>query len=216
MAATIQFKTPALCLNPLSIKYYDFLATVINKLAWRCPQEILKDDYRRYVGNNHLEVGAKTGKMLDHLNKPVGSFRLTLVDLNLWSLRATKKRLARYTPNVFQLNIFDDHTPIPELFDSISVNRVLHCIPQGFYTKGILFYHLKKLLKKNGVLFGSTVVNKGCNHNIFSYSINALFNWIGLLKNKNDSVAELEKALKAYFREVHIEVHGSTAIFSAR
>src|SRR5690606_6503794 len=123
---------------------------------------------------------------------------LTLVDLNLWSLRATKNRLARYTPNVFQLNIFDDHTPIPELFDSISVNRVLHCIPQGFYTKGILFFHLKKLLKKNGVLFGSTVVNKGCNHNLFSYSINTLFNWMGLLKNKNDSVAELEKALKAY------------------
>lgn len=216
MAASIQFKTPALLLNPLSIKYYDFLATVMNTLAWRCPQEILKDDYRRYVGNNHLEVGAKTGKMLDQLNKPVGSFRLTLVDLNLWSLRATKKRLTRYTPNVFQLNIFDDHTPIPELFDSISVNRVLHCIPQGFYTKGILFYHLKKLLKKNGVLFGSTVVSKGCNHNIFSYSINKLFNWVGLLKNKNDSVAELEKALKAYFREVHIEVHGSTAIFSAR
>lgn len=216
MTATIKFKTPLLSLNPLSVRYYDFLASVINTVAWRCPLDILKDDYRRFVGSNHLEVGAKTGKMLDQLDKPVGSFRLSLVDLNLWSLKIAKERLARYTPNVFQLNIFDEHTPIPERFDSIAVNRVLHCIPGGFYTKGILFYHLKKLLNKNGVLFGSTIVSKGCNHNIFSYCINKILNWTGILKNRHDSVAELEKALKAYFRDVHIEVHGSNAIFSAR
>lgn len=216
MTATIKFKTPLLSFNPLNRRYYDFFAAVMNALAWRCPQAVLKDDYRRFVGKNHLEVGAKTGKMLDQLDKPVGSFRLTLIDLNMWSLRAARKRLTRYTPNVFQLNIFDEHTPIPERFDSIAVNRVLHYIPGGFYTKGILFYHLKRLLNKNGVLFGSTIVSRGCNHNIFSWTINKLLNLTGILKNKNDSVAELEKALKVYFRDVHIEVHGSTAIFSAR
>lgn len=216
MASAIQFKTPLLYLNPLSFKYYDFLAAIINKIAWRCPQEILKDDYRRYVGANHLEVGAKTGKMLNELNKPVGSFRLSLVDLNLSSLKGSKKRLERYTPNVFQWNIFESESRIPEKFDSIAINRVLHCIPQGFYAKGILFFHLKNMLNKNGVLFGSTIVNKGCEHNIFSWLGSKIFNWIGLLNNKNDSVAELEKALRVYFRNVQIEVHGTTAIFSAR
>ncbi len=216
MNPVMQFKSPLLYLNPLSLPYYDFFATLINALAWRCPQEVLKDDYRRFVGANHLEIGARTGKMLDQLNKPAGSFRLSLIDLNLCSLRATKKRLARYTPNVFQINIFDELNPIEERFDSIAINRVLQSIPQGFYTKGIVFYHLKKLLKKNGVLFGSTVVSKGCQHNLLSYTLNQCCNWIGLYKNRHDSVLELEKSLKAYFRDVRIEVHGSTVLFSAR
>lgn len=215
MSTAISFKTPFFCLNPLSFKYYDFLASVINFLAWRCPQEILQNEYRKFVGQNHLELGAKTGKMLNQLDRPVGSLRLSLMDLNLFSLKRTRNRLARYTPNVFQLNIFEGHS-LPEKFDSISVNRVLHCIPRGFYEKGILFYHLKNLLKDDGVVFGSTIVSKGCDHNILSLMANRLFNFIGLLKNRHDSVAELETALKAYFREVHIEVHGSTAVFSAR
>jgi len=216
MTVAIKFKTPLLYLNPLSFKYYDLAAALVNKLAWRCPQEVLKDDYRRYVGDNHLEVGAKTGKMLDQLDKPAGSFRLSLVDLNLPSLKGSKKRLARYTPNIFQLNVFNSEQTIPEKYDSIAINRVMHGIPNGFYAKGILFYHMKKMLKNNGVLFGSTIVNKGCEHNIFSFCLNKLCNLIGLLRNKHDSVADLEKALRAYFRHVKIEVYGSTAIFSAR
>lgn len=212
----IKYKTSLLFLNPLSFKIYDPFAAMINKLAWRCPEESIKDNYRKFVGKNHLEVGAKTGKMLDLLNKPVGELRLSLVDLNLPSLKASKLRLERYTPNLYQLNAFDADSLITEKFDSIGVNRILQCIPTGFYSKGILFYHLKQVLKPGGVLFGSTVVNKGGNHNVFSYCTNKIFNLIGLFHNKNDSVAELEKALKAYFREVSIEVHGTTAIFHAR
>ncbi len=216
MASSFQFKSSLLYLNPFSLRYYDFFAGLLNRIAWRCPQERLRADYHHYVGPNHLEVGAKTGKMLDQLNRDTRSLRLSLIDLNLWSLKAAKKRLARYTPNVYQLNIFADDTPIAERFDSIALNRVLQNIPQGFYAKGILFYHLQKLLKPHGVLFGSTVVAKGCQHNLLSLAFLKIFNMIGLLQNREDSVLELEKALKAYFRDVKIDVVGSTVLFSAQ
>src|SRR5690606_33958022 len=107
-----------------------------------------------------------------------------------------KSRLARYHPNVFQCNYLEPLTFIGERFDSICINHMLHCIPRGFHTKGIVFYHLKRLLKNDGVLFGSTVVSKGVNQNLLSYPLNRLFNLIGFYNNTDDSVIELERALK--------------------
>ena len=216
MDIALQFKISQLFFNSVSLSVCDPLLYVINRYTWRCSEEKLRDHYRANIGMNHLEIGPGTGKMLDTLNLPTTGIRLSLLDLGLSCLRRSKRRLERYHPNIYQCNILEPINHISERFDSICVNHLMHRIPQGFHTKGIIFYHLKRLLKTDGVLFGSTVVSKGANQNLLSFCINWLFNMIGLYNNHDDSVIELERALKTYYRDVSIKVGGSTVLFSAR
>lgn len=216
MDSTLQLKISQLFINPVSLGIYDPLFYALNKYTWRCPNQKIIAHYRNNIGNNHLEVSPSTGKLLDSLNIPTANLRLSLLDSNRACLRKSKIRLARYTPNIFQCSILEPLNMIGERFDSICVNHILHCIPRGFHTKGIVFYHLKRLLKSDGVLFGSTVVSKGVNQNLLSYPLNRLLNLIGFYNNTDDSVIELDRALKTYFRDVSIQVQGSTVLFSAR
>lgn len=216
MDIALQLKISQLFFNPFSLKFYDPTQSCINKYTWRCPDEKILEHYLTNTGLNHLEIGPGTGKMLDALNKPSTEIRVSLLDLNRSCLNKSKLRLQRYNPNIYQCNIMEPIHHISEHFDSICLNHLLHRIPQGFHTKGIIFYHLKRLLTPEGVLYGSTVVTKGANQNILSYLTNRLFNLIGLYNNGDDSVLELERALKTYYRDVIITVHGTTALFSAR
>ncbi len=216
MDRALQLKISQLFINPVSLGFYDPAFYLVNKYTWRCSNEKIRNHYRRHLGFNHLEISPGTGKMLDLLNIPATNLRLSLLDINMACLRKSKTRLGRYNPNVFQCNYLEPLTLISERFDSICINHMLHCVPRGFHTKGIVFYHLKRLLKADGTLFGSTVVSKGVNQNLLSYPLNRLLNMIGLYNNNDDSVIELERALKTYFRDVSMEVHGTTVLFAAR
>lgn len=216
MDSTLQLKISQLFINPVSLGFYDPVSYAVNKYIWRCSNQKILTHYRGNIGNNHLEFSPGTGKLLDDLNIPTANLRLSLVDSNRACLRKSKIRLARYSPNVFQCSILEPLDMIGERFDSICVNHILHCIPRDFHTKGIVFYHLKRLLKSDGVLFGSTVISKGVNQTMLSYPLNRLLNLIGFYNNTDDRVIELDRALKTYFREVSIQVQGSAVLFTAR
>lgn len=216
MNSALQLKISQLFINPVSLGFYDPVLYLVNKYTWRCPNEKIRNHYRKHIGFCHLEISPGTGKMLDLLDIPATDLRLSLLDINKACLRKSKERLARYNPNVFQCSYLEPFHLISERFDSICVNHMLHCVPRGFHTKGIIFYHLKRLLKKDGVLFGSTVVSRGVHQNLLSYPLNRLLNLIGLYNNIDDSVIELERALKTYFRDVSLEVRGTTVLFAAR
>lgn len=216
MDSALQLKISQLFINPISLGFYDPVVYAVNKYTWRCSNQKILAHYRNNIGKNHLEVSPGTGKLLDSLNIPSTNLRLSLLDSNRACLKKSKIRLGRYTPNVFQCSVLEPLNMIGERFDSICVNHILHCIPRGFHTKGIVFYHLNRLLNSDGVLFGSTVVSKGVNQNLLSYPLNRLLNLIGFYNNTDDSVIELDRALKTYFREVSIQVEGTTVLFAAR
>ena len=101
-----------------------------------------------------------------------------------------------------------------EKFDSISVNYLLHCLPGDFSEKGLIFSNLREVLNDGGLLFGSTILGKGVNTNIFASKLMGLYNKKGIFCNSNDEITSLEKSLKENFSNVKIEIVGCVALFS--
>lgn len=200
--------------NQVSLFFYDFLLYgFISKYAWGCAPSLLKRHYARFITANHLEVGVGTGYLLDKATFPVDHPRLVLMDFSQSCLNKTQKRLRRYQPTCYQQNILEPITEAISGFDSIGINYVMHCVPGSFKEKGIAFAHLKTLLNKGGVLFGSTVLYQGVSKNAFSQALMWFLNAIGVFLNKEDHLDDLRACLSKNFEHVEIEVQGSVAIF---
>ena len=66
------------------------------------------------------------------------------------------------------------------------------------------------------MLFGSTLLGVGVARNWGARRLMATYNRKGIFCNTADSLESLRKNLEQRFREVHIELHGCGALFSAR
>lgn len=203
--------------NPVVLAMYDAMVLgLANKYAWRCPNEVLLDWYQAHISPNHLEVGVGTGYHLDHC-RFAGAARIVLADLNGNALRKTARRIERYRPNAYELNVLAPFE-LPEApFDSIAMNYVLHCLPgQKIPAKAVAFDHVLRFLKPGGVLFGATILALGVELNALARALLAFFNRLGVINNAGDSLAALECSLKNRFSRVEVRVVGSVALFSGR
>ena len=79
-----------------------------------------------------------------------------------------------------------------------------------------MFAQLSRGLAPGGVLYGSTVLGRNAEHNIWGRILVRLHNDLGSFGNVDDSFENLEKALRGEFEEVEIEQVGVVALFVAR
>jgi SAM-dependent methyltransferase len=186
------------------------------RLIWRCPAARILDLYQRYATANHLDVGVGTGFFVDRCVWPSKHPRIALMDVNPNCLDVARRRIARYSPEVYRANVLD---PVPlsiKKFDSISLSWVLHCLPGTILTKAAVIEHLKALLNPGGVIFGATILNGGVRHNPVSRRFMSVYNARGIFTNLHDDVAGLTKVLAECLHSTKIEVVGSCALFSGR
>ena len=210
------------------MKFYDWLVLKFsNSIIWKCATEILVNFYQKNLkldgskkNLNHLEVAVGTGKILhDALEKYQKLFenpRVEILDASPHSLKKSREKLGKIFPEIIshQKNILKK-IGIKKKFDSIGCNFFLHCLRKK--DKKTALENLSKLLKKNGKIFGSTILGKKYSPNfgarIFSEIYN--LNFVGTFDNSADDEKWLENLLLEFFEKVEIKIVGQVAMFSA-
>ncbi|KZT05753.1 S-adenosyl-L-methionine dependent methyltransferase [Laetiporus sulphureus 93-53] len=212
--------------TPWLLRFYDVgILTLTNLFIWRCPtKSVLLPFFQKHIGENaHLDVGVGTGYLPAHSAPQLAKTKnVTFLDLNPNTLETAEARLraAGYKGSIdkVQQSVFD---PLPESlhdkFDSISMFYLLHCLPGAFPVKAShVFAQLSRGLAPGGVLYGSTVLGRSADHNIWGRILVRLYNNLGSFGNVDDSFENLEKALRGQFEEVEVEQVGVVALFVAR
>ncbi len=203
--------------TPLVLGVYDAVVMGLsNPLVWKCPTRTLLAWYDGHVTSNHLDVGVGTGYLLDRCRLPSGTPRIVLADLNANSLRRTARRVRRYAPTAYQVNVLSPFRLPEQPFESIGMNYLLHCLPGPLSDKAIAFDHLLPLLRPGGILFGATIVRVGVEPGFLARSLMAHYNRTGVFDNAGDSTADLEASLRGRFSSVEFQVVGCVALFSGR
>lgn len=204
--------------GPLVLPLYDAMVMGFsNHHAWKCPTRVLRDWFQAHVTSNHLEVGVGTGYHLDHCRFPSGAPRIVLADLNAATLRSTARRIRRYRPTAYQLDVLSAfQLPGEAPFNSIAMNYLLHCLPGTLLEKAVALDHVRPLLDRGGVLFGSTILGGGAARGPVARALSAVYNRRGIFHNAGDRVEDLEAALRLRFTSVELQVVGCVALFSGR
>ena len=206
-------KSPQLSKIIYSI-YDSVLLKIACPIVWKCNTKDILKLYNKNISPNHLDIGCGTGYFIKNCKQLPKNLRLMVMDINKKSMEISKKELANYNPTVIQHNILN---PLPKdipKFDSIGANFLMHCLPgKNMRSKNIAFKNIAEKLNPNGVFFGSTFIIKDHKLNIITKIWTNLFNKIGLLNNKQDTIQDLEKNLKQHFKKTHIEIKGHCAMF---
>lgn len=201
--------------TPSMLSIYDLLVHGLsNHLAWRCPTRRIADLYRANLSANHLEAGVGTGYFLDKTGDArIG--RLALLDINRHCLERAARRLARFNPELHQVNLLAPIALNLAPLASVGLTYVLHCLPGRMSEKLAAVDHLRPLMKKGAVLFGATILGRGIKPNFAARTLLDLYNAKGVFNNREDDLASLSGGLKARFDEVEIEREGCVALFRA-
>ena len=188
---------------------------VSNRIAWRCPTERLLQLYRNNLSANHLEAGAGTGFFLDKTGD-ARLDRLALLDISRNCLDRSQRRLARFAPELYQVNLLAPVELELPPFTSIGLTYVLHCLPGRMHEKLVAVDHLRPLMQQDAVLFGATVLGRGVVPNAAANALLDLYNAKGVFNNREDDLASLTAGLRRRFDRVDIETQGLVALFRAR
>jgi hypothetical protein len=196
--------------------YYDLrVLWLSNPLIWKCPTSRLLAHYDRYITINHLDVGVGSGYYLDKCRFPAPDPRISLIDLNSNSLAFAAPRIARYQPETYLRNVLE---PIPfdgQVFDSVGLNYLLHCLPGDMTAKCCAFDHLKPLMATASVIFGSTLLQGRSEKERGGARADGSLS-DGVFSNTRDDLNSLRRELEKRFEDVSIEVVGCAALFAAR
>ncbi|GAA4650143.1 class I SAM-dependent methyltransferase [Kistimonas scapharcae] len=194
---------------------YDIRVLLLsNRFVWKCPSPRLVAHYNQHISSNHLDVGVGSGYFLDRCRFPVSSPRLALMDMNPNSLVFTAKRVARYSPEVYQQNVLEPVQRQISPFDSVALNYLLHCLPGTIAEKAVVFDYLQAVMKPGETVFGSTILNEKGVPNWAAVKLMQHYNRHGIFSNLGDTLEELEQALEKRFKNVAIQTQGCVALFS--
>jgi hypothetical protein len=201
--------------TPFMLSFYDVLVHGLsNSLAWRCPTERLRDLYRANLSPNHLEAGVGTGFFLDQAGARRFD-RLALLDINRHCLDRAGRRLARFKPALYEVNLLAPLKLDLAPFTSVGLTYVLHCLPGRMSEKLASIDHLRPLMTERAVLFGATILGRGMAPNMAARTLLDLYNAKGVFNNREDDAASLSDGLRKCFDQVAIEVQGCVALFRA-
>ena len=201
--------------TPRMLSFYDVLVHGLsNRLAWRCPTERLRDLYRANLSPNHLEAGVGTGFFLDQAGARRFD-RLALLDINRHCLVRAGRRLARFEPALYEVNLLAPLKLDLAPFTSVGLTYVLHCLPGRMSEKLASIDHLRPLMTERAVLFGATILGRGMAPNMAARTLLDLYNAKGVFNNREDDAASLLDGLRKRFDQVAIEVQGCVALFRA-
>ena len=196
--------------NPVTLRLYDAgVLGLTNRLIWRCPTATMVEHYRSHAGRSHLDVGPGTGYFLERIDSP----SLTLLDLNASCLAAAADRVGHGRSIASLQQSFFDPLPREHSFDSIGLNFLLHCIPS--HEKWDRLSQLRGHLRPGGTIFGSTLIPDPETATLAARALNSTYNKLGVFGNADDTMDELENALRGY-TEVSTRRVGQVALFSAR
>jgi ubiquinone/menaquinone biosynthesis C-methylase UbiE len=203
--------------TPHTLKIYDWLVMgVSNHFVWRCPTKRIVALFNDYVTANHLDVGVGTGYFLDRCTFPSERPRLGLLDMNSHCLEVAATRVARYHPEIYQVDVLEPISRPTERFDSVSCNYVLHCLPGSWIEKGRALTNLAALLNPGGVLFGATLLHGVQGAGRAAGWLMDFYNRQRIFSNRTDDVAGLAAALEPRFSRFSLDVVGCAALFAAR
>jgi ubiquinone/menaquinone biosynthesis C-methylase UbiE len=181
---------------------------------WRCPASKILEHYNRNIGDSHLDVGVGTGYFLDRARFGTTNPEVTLLDLNENSLHAAASRIARYRPKMVRADVLEPNNLPRRHYDSIGMNFLLHCLPDGGAGKWRALEHLAPTLKESGTLFGSTIVSPWpLPHQRW---LAGVYNKKGVFSNREDRLGLLKSELEKRFSEVVVNQIGVVVLFAAR
>ncbi len=197
------------------LRLYDPLVLgPIAKYVWRCPSDRLTERYRRHIRDRHLDVGPGTGYFLARSGLAPGS-DVTIVDPNANVLRHALARLEHLDVTAVDADVCKP-LPLRGLFDSASLNLVIHCLPGPFERKAGAVANVATVMAPEGVLFGSSVIGETGSHNAVARAMLRAYNRRGAFDNLEDSEAVIRDMLASSFKEVEVDTIGSIAVFTAR
>lgn len=197
------------------LKTYDIVLRHGIGIMWGCSANRVLQFYNRHVSSNHLDVGVGSGYFVDRCEFPTEQPRLYLMDSNPDPLEFAAERLERYQPTCVTVNILEPIEFSDEPFRSIALCNMLHCLPGSMWAQENVLRNLGALLEDGGVLFGTSVLNVGVEHNWIGRRFLDRFNERGVLDNLQDSRSDLEGVLNACFARSDVKVVGRTALFAA-
>jgi SAM-dependent methyltransferase len=201
--------------TPIMLSVYDVLVHGLsNRFAWRCPTQRLLDLYRANLSANHLEAGVGTGFFLDRTGDDRLK-RLVAIDINRNCLDRAGRRLARFRPELHQVNLLKPITLDIAPVESVGLTYVLHCLPGRMSEKLAAIDHLRPLMTDAAVLFGATILGAGIAPNRAARALLDLYNEKGVFNNREDDLAALSGGLRRRFDRVEIETQGCVALFRA-
>jgi SAM-dependent methyltransferase len=198
------------------LRLYDRLVLgPIARFVWRLPPEVHDHVgfYREHIRPNHLDVGPGTGYFLEHAGLPDGS-KVTVLDPNENVLRHVTKRLRRLDLTAVQADVLKP-LPIAGPYGSAALSFVLHCLPGPMERKAPAIENIARVLAPDGVLFGTTVLGAGADHNRLARAFLRAFNKRGAFGNLQDTEAGLREILERWFRDVDVRTVHGIAIFVA-
>lgn len=212
----------------LNFVYDNLVLRFYNTYVWRCPtQSSLLPLFEKNISRPKcrlLDIGVGTGFYPEQAPLSNDS-RVLLVDLNSDCLAVAGSRVRKAHPEVvcktLKADILTsgavDVTARDGPFDAVSVMFLLHCLPGPPARKAALLAGLKGAVEpENGVLFGSTILGKGVQHNFLGRFIMHWHNSWGIFDNRDDSVDVFIGALKEAFEVVEWRVVGTVLLFEAR
>ena len=193
---------------------YDALVLgLFGRALWRVRASDTVSDYERHARRRHLEVGPGTGYFLDKARLP-SDVEITLADPNPEVLAYAARRLARYGPATVELDVRKP-LPVEGPFDSVGMNYLLHCLPGPLEEKEPAIRSVASVVAEDGVLFGGTIVTDSPAHTWASRALLRSNNRRGIFGNAGDTVPGLRELLQANFRDVHVALRGTVAVFTA-
>ncbi|WP_267358669.1 MULTISPECIES: class I SAM-dependent methyltransferase [unclassified Methylobacterium] len=203
--------------NPRTLQIYDLVVLRLsNPLIWRCPTARILDLYDRHVGLAHCDVGVGTGWYLDRCRFPTPRPRVGLMDLNADSLACAARRIERYRPETYRIDVLGTVAAGIAPFDSIGMTYLLHCLPGDIAEKAKAFDTVRPCLRDDGVVFGATILAGGVPTTTAARALMRVYNRKGVFSNAADTLPELRAALDRRFRSADITVVGCVALFVAR
>ena len=102
-------------------------------------------------------------------------------------------------------------------FDSIGANYLFHCLPGELSWKvRTVVANLRPYLVSGGVIFGSTILGRGVEHNLLGRRLMRLYNGKGIFSNLEDDQRGLEHGLASQLTDLDVEIAGAVALFSGR
>ena len=170
--------------------------------------------YRTNLSANHLEAGVGTGFFIDRAGG-VGFDRLALLDINRHCLDRAARRLARFAPELYEVNLLAPIELDLPPFASVGLTYVLHCVPGRMEDKLVAVDHLRPLTRKDAVLFGVTILGRGIAPNFAARALLDLYNAKGVFNNRDDDLDSLSRGLRQRFDAVEIVTQGLVAMFRA-
>jgi hypothetical protein len=201
--------------TPFTLAIYDVLVhRLSNRFAWRCPTQRLVELYRENLSPDHLEAGVGTGLLLERAATPKLK-RLVLLDANRNCLDRAGARLARFKPELHQVNLLAPLALPAAPVTSVGLTYVLHCLPGSMDEKLAAVDHLRPLMRDGATLFGATILGRGIAPNRAASALLDLYNAKGVFNNRADDIESLSDGLRRRLANVAVAQEGCVAVFRA-